>query len=102
MFIVQSVVGVSFENRGEAIKHLLPGDHVLLILEDHNPHDRNAIAVQDLHGQSLGHIARSNNVRVRQHMARYGNVATVYEIGAPPFHRYLSLKILLPGATAHK
>ena len=98
MLLLQSVVGVSFEGRVQAIKHLKPGDEVLLVKDDHNPHDHNAVEVVDLQGRCLGFIGRNTNVAVRHHMDQYGAVCVVYEVGAPPTHRYLSLKVLLPGA----
>lgn len=97
MSLVQKVVGVTFNDREAAIRNLSPGDEVLLVPEDSNPYDDKAVRVQDGGGRCLGYISRSTNVRVRHHIAQYGNVGRVYEVGVPP-HQYLTLKVLMPGA----
>jgi SWI/SNF-related matrix-associated actin-dependent regulator of chromatin subfamily A3 len=48
-----SVVGIRYY-RGVA--H--PGEYVQLVREPHNPFDRNAVRVDNLHGQKVGHIKK--------------------------------------------
>jgi SWI/SNF-related matrix-associated actin-dependent regulator of chromatin subfamily A3 len=48
-----SVVGIRYY-RGVA--H--PGEYVQLVREPHNPYDRNAVRVDNMHGQKVGHIKK--------------------------------------------
>ena len=43
----------------------------VLVLEDQNPHDENAVAVQ-IDGQKVGHLSRKDAKKFRQFMARAG------------------------------
>lgn len=50
------VVGVTFSGRQDLIQNLQPGDELLLVRELQNSHDRNAIRVDRLDGNTIGYI----------------------------------------------
>lgn len=72
------VVGESFHR--EALRRLFPPgeedeDHdavAMLLLEDHNPHDDKAVAVE-IRGQKVGHLSRKMAREFRQAIARDGH-----------------------------
>ena len=72
------VVGVSFhvENleslAGPATTHpRRVQKNAMLILEDDNPHDANAVRV-DIEGLTVGHLSRADAVRFRELYGRWG------------------------------
>lgn len=77
---VQRVVGVTFEGRDKRVRRMKIGDAVVLALDNHNPHDAQAVQVLNASGQQLGFISRANTGAVRSHIARYGVKATVFDV----------------------
>eukprot|EP00891_Asterochloris_glomerata_P005826 jgi/Astpho2/5826/Aster-x1321 len=63
-----NVVGVTFENRCVPISKLSIGDLVTLRHEAGNQHDKNAIAVLDKQGESLGYVGKKENEVMRSKM----------------------------------
>ncbi len=59
-YIIEKVVGVTYDNRQEIIKQMKVGDHVFLQREPENQHDENAICVMTQSGLHIGYINRIN------------------------------------------
>lgn len=60
------VVGVTFENRQEVVAGLREGEKLTLIREPANPHDANAVRVENGSGVQLGYL----NARLAKHFAQ--------------------------------
>lgn len=86
------VVGVSFENRQETLEKFYGGYHVgskspaVLLTEDDNPYDKNAVAVclvVDDAVSLVGYISRDQNAEVR---SRISSIRDTYvnSIGRSP------------------
>ncbi|MFA5843352.1 MAG: single-stranded-DNA-specific exonuclease RecJ [Coriobacteriia bacterium] len=52
------LAGVTFEGRQEVVARLLPGTPLRLVRESENPHDGNACALADPHGDRVGYCNR--------------------------------------------
>jgi hypothetical protein len=55
------IVGESFENRQDIIKHCKAGDRCYLVHEKSNKYDSNAVAVMHQSGHKIGYIAKQTN-----------------------------------------
>lgn len=52
------VAGVTYEGRQQYVKRLLVGEKLRLLREPSNTYDRNAVAVLDTHGNTIGYLSR--------------------------------------------
>ncbi|KNZ71087.1 single-stranded-DNA-specific exonuclease RecJ [Thermincola ferriacetica] len=59
------VVGVSFDNRQEIVARLREGEKLFLVREHNNPHDPNAVRVENRSGEQVGYL----NARLAKHFA---------------------------------
>lgn len=53
-----TVVGVTFEGRQRVVATLSPGEQIVLRREPNNPYDHNAISVEKMNGEQIGHVNR--------------------------------------------
>jgi hypothetical protein len=56
--IEEKVVGVTYDQRQAVVARLCVGDSVTLRREPHNPFDRNAIRVDNAHGEQIGYLRK--------------------------------------------
>jgi len=59
------IVGIRYYN---GVAH--PGEFVILVREPHNPYDRNAIRVDNMHGEKVGHIKATSATKLAPIMDR--------------------------------
>jgi len=70
------VVGVSFDNRQDAVSRLEKGQGLAFVREPENPYDPQAVGVTTLNGVSIGHVPRDRTGPF-VHSITFGRVASV-------------------------
>lgn len=85
---ILKVAGVTFDNRQQYIKELIPGQKLLLVREKGNIHDKNAIMVIDMNGQQLGYIPKEYNQIIANNIdkGKTYNVAVLEVIGGNDYN----------------
>lgn len=74
------LAGVSFDNRQDLIKTLVPGDTLILKAEPDNEWDSNAVAVYNISNEQLGYIKKDTAAKINADV-RVGHVkCTVSEV----------------------
>lgn len=92
------VLIVGEQHRQDAIRLCHVGDPVKLLREPGNPHDPQAIAVEDMRGATLGYIARKSFVQRAVHKENKGITARILRIsGGGPELLGVTLDVVLEG-----
>jgi len=95
------VVGVTFEGRQSIIARMHPNEQLWFIREPWNPHDRNAIRVQRMNGEVIGHINRELAARIAPVFDAHGETvlgrATAITGGGPGYNFGVNVTFRLPG-----
>lgn len=58
-------VGVTFENRQENVKKLIPNELIYLVPEKNNPYDPNALLITNRFSKPLGYVSKEDNAKIR-------------------------------------
>ncbi|MBE0418286.1 MAG: HIRAN domain-containing protein [Coriobacteriia bacterium] len=77
------LAGTSFENRGEAIEPLEPGDELVVVREPDNPYDHNACKVTTLDGAAVGYVPKDDARLTARNIPDTGGIGYVGRVSPP-------------------
>lgn len=79
-YVLDKVVGVTFGNRQDTIRHLKPGDKLKLVPEPDNQYDKTAVRIETAKGEQVGYVKRDSWLTKVVHERHFIPKTEVYQV----------------------